>query len=218
MNAAGAYLLDPSTKDFRISTDFGRLLINEVTFFANNSIEKFKSLAIISPFFVNSLSVIFAETFKDDQMPTPIIRTLITEFVSSTSPPFIYTFSVPVHIEIGAFLLGAFYKWAVLSEFHGEGPYYSKLHLKILECMSSLDLTTPAKPVLYTKYLIDIIDYIERASKTSEPEVTQRSLEKFAQLMQVSKLFLYGNLPLLIERLKALPKNSLLELVIMSMK
>lgn len=219
LNAAGAYLLDPSTKDFRISADFGRLLINEITFFANNSVEKFKALSGISPLFVNSLSVIIAETFKDEQMPTPIIGRLITEFVqSSTSPPFVYTFTVPIHIEIGAFLLGAFYRWTVLSEFHDEGPAYSRLHLKLLECMSSLDPLAPTKPVIYTKHLVDIIDQIERTATIKGPEITQKSLEKFAQLVQASKSYLYGNVPLLIERLKGLPKNSLLELVIMSVK
>ena len=219
LNAAGAYLFDPSTKDFRVSTDFGRLLINEITFFANNSTEKFKSLSAVSPLFVNSLTVIFAETFKDDQMPTPIIRQIITEFVqSSTSPPFIFTFTVPVHIEIGAFLLASFYRWVVLSEFYGEGSAYSRLHLKILECMSNLEPTVPTKPIMYTKYLCEIIDQVERAAKVKDPEMTQRSLERFAQLVQVSKEYLYGNIPLFIERLSKLPKNSLLELVIMSIK
>lgn len=212
-------MFDSSTKEFRISTDFGRLLINEITFFANNSIEKFKTLSGISPLFVNSLSVIFAETFKDDQMPTPIIGKLITEFVqSSTSPPFIYTFTVPVHTEVGAFLVGAFFRWIVLSEFNDEGASYSRLHLKIMECLSNLDQTLPTKPIVYTKFLTEICDQIERVAKVKDPEMVQRSLEKFAQLVQVSKVYLYGNVPLLIEKLKKLPKNSLLELVIMSLK
>lgn len=211
-------MLDPATKEFRISSDFGRLLINEITIFANNSIEKLKTLATISPLFVNSLCLIFAETFKDDQMPTAIIGSLVTEFVqSSPSPAFIYTFSIPAHVEVGAFLLGSFFRWTVLSELYDEKPSFSKLHLKILECMTNLDSAATSKPVIYTKNLEVIIDQIEKASKIRDPETIQKSLEKFAQLVQVSKEYFYGNVPFFVDRLKLLPKNSLLELVIMSM-
>lgn len=176
-------------------------------------------MASISPLFVNSLCLIFAETFKDDNLPTAIVGSLVTEFVqSSTSPAFVYTFSIPAHVEVGAFLLGSFFRWTVLSELYEEKPSYSKLHLKILECMSNLDPAAAAKPIVYTKYLETIIDQIERAAKIKNPETIQRSLEKFAQLVQVSKIYFYGNIPLFVERLKLLPKNSLLELVIMSVK
>lgn len=219
MNSAGAFLLDPSTKDFRISSDFGRLLIIEITFFANNSIDKLKSLATLSPLFVNALCLIFAETFKDEQLPTAIIGSLVTEFIQSpTSPAFIYTFTIPTHIEVGAIILAAFFRWTVLSEFHEEKPSYSKLHLRILECLSSVDPSTPAKPIVYTKYLEPIVDQIQKAAKVLSPERVQMSLEKFAQLLLVSKMYLYGNIPLLMERIKLLPKNSLLELAIMSVK
>lgn len=176
-------------------------------------------LPVISPLFVNSLSLFIAETFKDDQMPTPILGKLITEFVQSlASPPFIFSFTVPVHIEIGAFLTATFYRWVVLSEFHDEGPAYSRLHLKLLEVMSLLDPSAPTKPIIYTKHLIEICDQIERAAKTKSPETTQKCLEKFAQLVQVSMNYLYGSIPLFMERLKSLPKNYLMEMVIMSMK
>lgn len=136
LNTAGAYLLDHSTKEFRISADFGRLLINEVTFFANNETQKLKTLSVLSPLFVNALSLIFAETYKDDLMPTPIVASLITEFLqSANAPPILYTFTVPVHVEVGAFILTAIYRWTVLSEFHEERTIYSKLHLRILECL-----------------------------------------------------------------------------------
>lgn len=212
-------MLDPSTKEFRISTDFGRLLINEITFFANNSIEKLKTLAILSPLFVNSLCLIFAETYKDEQLPTAIIGSLVTEIIQAPgAPAFLYTFTIPTHVEVGALILGSFYRWTVLSELYEEKPTYSKLHLKILECMSNIDPALPAKPIVYTKYLENIVDQIQRATKVKEPERVQRSLEKFAQLVQVSKTYLYGNVPMLMERLKTLPRNSLLELVIMSVK
>jgi hypothetical protein len=219
LNTSGTYLLDPSTKDFRISADFGRLLINEITFFANNSIEKLKSLASLSPLFVNALCLIFAETFKDDQIPSGIIGELVTEFVqSSSSPPFMFTFTMPAQIDIGSLILASFFRWSVLSELYEEKPSYSRLHLKILECISNIDLATPGKPVIYTKHLENILDLIQKAVKVKEPEKVQRSLEKLASILGVSKAYLYGNVPLLIERLKALPKNSLLEIVIASMK
>lgn len=82
--------------------------------------------------------------------------------------------------------------------------------------MSNVEVT--AKPVVYTKYLEVIIEQIQKALvKVKDPERIQRSLEKLAQLIQVSKNFLYGNIPLLMEKLKMLPKNPILELVI-SMK
>lgn len=217
LNASGTFLLDPLRKEFRISADFGRLLINEITIFANNSIEKLKSLALLSPLFVNSLCLIFAETFKEEQLPTPIIASLVTEFVQSSSPPFIYCFMTPQHVEVGALILASFYRWTCLSELYETKSSYSKLHLKILECMSSVDPVT-AKPIVYTKYLETIIDLILRSVKAKGPDHAQRSLEKVAQLVQVSKTYLYGNIPLLIERLSLLPKNSLLELVIKSIK
>jgi Domain of unknown function (DUF4507) len=115
-------------------------------------------------------------------------------------------------MEVGAFLIGTYFRWTVLSELFEDKPSYSKLHLTILECLSSLE--PPLKPVVYTKYLETIADQIQRASKVKEPERVQRSLEKFAQLIQITKNFLYGNIPLLMEKLKQLPKNSLMELVI----
>lgn len=211
-------MLDPLTKDFRIAADFGRLLINEITFFANNSIEKMKTLPVITPLLVNAMCLIFAETYKDDQLPTPIIGQLATEFMSSPTPPFIFTFTIPQHLETGATILGSFFRWSVLSELYEDKPSYSRLHLKVLECMSSSDPLLIVKPVVYIKYLDPIIDLILRAAKTKEPERVQRSLEKLAQLIQVSKSFLYGNIPHFLERLKLLPKNSFLELVISSLK
>lgn len=173
----------------------------------------------MSPLFVNTLCLTFAETFKDEQMPTPIIGSLVTEFIQSSSPAFLYTFNITAHVEVGAVILAALYRWTVLSELYEEKPSYSKLHLKILECMSGIDGTTAqSKPIVYTKYLDIIIDQIQRAALTKDPERVQRSLEKFAQLIQVSKTYLYGNIPLLMERLRSLPKNSLMELVIMSVK
>lgn len=215
MNAVGAYLLDPTTKDFRISADFGRLLINEVTFFANNSIDKLKSVAVISPLFVNSLCLIFAETFKDDQLPTAIVGSLVTEFVQTKpQPPFILSFTIATHHEIGALILGSFMRWAVLSELLEEKPSYSCMHLQILKCLSCIEPGSILKPMVATKYIEAIIDQIEKAAKVKEPERVQNSLEKLAQLVQVSKQFLYGSIPMLLERLQNLPKNPLLTLVI----
>lgn len=197
-------------KDVRVSADLNRLLINEITYFANNSLDKLKALPILSPLFTNSLCLIYAETFKDDQLPSKIIADLLT-----LSPaPFISFFSIPSHVEIGAFIIGAFFLWDVTSELYEEQPYtYSQLHLKILSEMSNVDLT--AKPIIYTKYLENIIEQIQKATlKVKDPERIQRSLEKFAQLIQVSKNFLYGNIPALMEKLKMLPKNPLMELVI----
>lgn len=221
LNSAGAYLLDHSTKEYIISADFGRLLINEITFFANNSTEKLKTLPTLSPLFVNALSMIFAETYKEEQLPTPIVASLIVEFLkTSNAPPILYTFAVPVHVEIGAFILSQFYRWTVLSELSEEATRnttYSQLHLKILECMSNIDPKSNL-PIIPTKNLEAIADLIGRAAKVKDPVTIQKSLEKFAQLVQVSKVYFYGNVSILIDHLKALPKNALLDLVISSLK
>ncbi|CAG9807970.1 unnamed protein product [Chironomus riparius] len=211
LNAVGTYLLDSSLQEIRIAADLNRLLINEITYYSNNSLAKLKSLPTLSPLFTNSLCLIFAETYKDT-LPTQIIGELITEFM--TLSPFIYIFNIPSHVEVGAFLLGTFFRWTVLSELYEEAPSLSKLHLKILECLSSVDIKSPSKPIVYTKFLEVIIDQILKASKVIDPEKIQKSLEKFAQLIQISKSFLYGNIPLLMDRLKTLPKNPLMELVL----
>lgn len=203
-------------KDVRISADLNRLLINEITFFSSNSLDKLKILPLLSPLFTNALCLIFAETFKDDQLPTRVLAELVTEFLNFSPSPFIFCFSIPSHVETGSFLIGSFFRWIVLSELFEEPYSYSRLHLKILNEMSNVEVT--AKPVVYTKYLEVIIEQIQKALvKVKDLERIQRSLEKLAQLIQVSKNFLYGNIPLLMEKLKMLPKNPILELVI-SMK
>lgn len=208
--------MDTATKEFRISADFGRLLINEITYYANSNFSKLKSLPDLSPLFVNALCLIFAETYVE-LMPPPLIGNLVTVFVDSISPPFVFTFTIPNHVEVGALLLGTFYRWAVLSEiYEDKAANYSNFHLKILECIS--DWTAPSKPIVYTKYLETIIDQIQRAAKIKEPEKLQRSIEKLAQILQVSKTYMFGNVPMLIEKLKSLPKNFLLDLVMTSMK
>lgn len=181
LNAAATYLLDPQIKEVRISSDLNRLLINEITYFSNNSLEKLKALPTLSPLFTTSLFLIFAETFKDDQLPTKIIAELVTLSPS----PFIFCFSIPTHIETGAFILGSFLRYDVISELYDEPYSYSQLHLKILnEMMGNVELT--AKPIVYTKYLEAIVEQIQRACvKIKDPERIQRSIEKFAQLIQV---------------------------------
>jgi hypothetical protein len=196
-------------KDVRVSADLNRLLINEITYFSNNSLDKLKALPVLSPLFTNSLCLIFAETFKDDQLPSKIIADLVTLSPS----PFISFFSIPIHVEIGAFIIGSFFRWDVISELYEEPYSYSQFHLKILNEMSNVELTS--KPIVYTKYIEAIVEQIQRASlKVKDPERIQRCLEKLAQLIQVSKNFLYGNMPSLMEKLRNLPKNPLLELVI----
>lgn len=214
MNAAGTYLLDPQVKDVRLSADLNRLLINEITFFSSNSLDKLKTLPLLSPLFTNALCLIFAETFKED-LPTRVLADLITEFMQFTPSPFIFCFSIPSHVETGAYLIAAFYRWSILSELHEEEPYvYSKFHLKILNEMSNVEMTT--KPVVYTKYLENIVDQIQKALlKPKDPERIQRCLEKLAQIIQVSKNYLYGNIPNLMDKLRKLPKNPLLDLVVM---
>lgn len=167
---------------------------------------------------MNSLCLIFAETFKDELLPTPIVGSLITEFVQAASPPFMFTFSVPGHVEVGAFILASFFRWTVLSQLSEEKPAYSRLHLKVLECINNVEPESIAKPIVYIKYLEVIIDHIERAAKVKNPAVVQKAVEKFAQLVLACKSYLYGSTPLLIERLATLPKNSLLDLVILSLK
>lgn len=168
----------------------------------------------MSPIFVNSLCLIFAEIFKDEQLPTPIIASLITEFIQfAPLPPFMFTFTIPAHVEIGAFILGSFFRWTILSELCDPKPLYSKMHLKLLEVLSDIDQIVTSKPVISTKHLETVIDQIERAGLTKEPETIQRSLEKFAQLVQVSKIFLFGNIPQFADRLSKMPKNALLDLV-----
>lgn len=204
-------------KEVRVSADLNRLLINEITFFSSNSLDKLKILPLLSPLFTNALCLIFAETFKDDQLPTRVLAELVTEFLNFTPSPFIFCFSIPSHVETGAFLIGSFFRWSVLSELFDEQPYsYSKLHLKILNEMSNVEVT--AKPLVYTKYLEVIIEQIQKSLvKIKDPERVQRSVEKLAQLIQVSKNYLYGNIPMLMDKLKMLPKNPILDLVI-SMK
>jgi Domain of unknown function (DUF4507) len=178
-----------------------------------------KTLSLLSPLLVNAMCLIFAETFKDDQLPTPIIGSLATEFMSCPTPPFVFTFTIPQHLETGATILGSFFRWTVLSELYEEKPSYSSLHLKVLECITNVDpIGLPVKPIVQIKFLDPIIEIILRAAKTKEPERVQRSLEKFAQLIQVSKNYLYGNIPEFYRKLKLLPKNSFLELVIASVK
>lgn len=212
--------MDASIKEFRIGADFGRMLIDEITFYASSSFEKLKALPAISPMFVNALCLIFSETFKDDILPKPVIHELITEFIScSNPPPFIYTFAVPAHIDAGATILASLFRWTVFSDLNETKPLsYSKLHLKLLECLTTIDPTAVTKPIIYTKHLEPIIDYIQRTAQVKEPERIQKSLEKFAQLVQVSKVFFYGNIPLFVEKLKQLPSNSLMQLVIMCIK
>lgn len=124
-----------------------------------------------------------------------------------------FTFTIPAHAEIGAFILGSFFRWTILSELYDPKPLYSKMHLKLLEVLSDIDQIVTSKPVISTKHLEAIIDQIERAGLTKEPETIQRSLEKFAQLVQVSKIFLFGNIPQFADRLSKLPRNGLLDLV-----
>jgi hypothetical protein len=177
-------------------------------------LDKLKALPLLSPLFTNALCLIFAETYKDDQLPTRIIADLVTEFMNFTPSPFFFCFSIPSHIDTGSFLIGSFYRWSVLSELFEEHPFtYSRLHLKILNEMSNVEMSP--KPVVYTKYLEVIVEQIQKSLvKVKDPERVQRCLEKFAQLIQVSKSFLYGNIPGLMEKLKMLPKNPLMELVI----
>jgi hypothetical protein len=215
LNTSGTYLLDASTKDIRVSADLGRSLINEITFFASSSMDKLRALPSLSPMFTNALCLICAETYKEDQLPAPIIGELLTEFMSHTpSPPIVFTFTIPTHIEVGSLILCSLFRFTILSELFEEKSSYSALHLKILECLTTIDISSPSKPIIYTKYLENIADQISRAAKVKEPEKVQKSLEKFAQLIQISKNYLYGNIPMLMDKLKTLPKNSLMDLVI----
>ncbi|KAG5675519.1 hypothetical protein PVAND_005415 [Polypedilum vanderplanki] len=215
LNLSGTYLLDASTKEIRISTDLGRSLIQEIIYFSCNSLDKLKALPSISPMFTNALCLVAAETFKDD-LPSPVIGELLITFMSyNPSPPIIFTFTIPAHIEVGSFILGALFKYTILSELYEEKPSYSKLHLKILECLSNIEITSPSKPIIYTKYLESIADHILRATKViNDPERIQKSIEKFSQLIQISKSYLYGNIPQLFEKLRTLPRNALMDLVL----
>jgi hypothetical protein len=216
LNIAGTYLLDPSTNDFRNIAEFGQLLITEILFYANNSVEKLKTLPMISPIFTNALCLVFAETFTDEKMPPKLIGELLVEFMKVSPPSFIFTFTIPSHIESGSIILAAFFRWSVLSEILEEKSNYSHFHLKILECIASIDLKIASKPIIYTKYLENVAEMIIRLGSCHQPEKVQKSLLKFAQIVQVSKKFLYGNIPSFVEKLKCLPKSSLLDLVISS--
>lgn len=124
-----------------------------------------------------------------------------------------FTFTIPSQAEIGSLIVGTFFRWVILSEIYDQSSLYSKMHLKLLECLSNPDTIVPAKPVITTKHLENIIDQIERAALTKDPEVIQKSLEKLAQVVQVSKPFLFGNIAKFIQRLSTLPKNSILDIV-----
>jgi Domain of unknown function (DUF4507) len=104
LNIAGTYLLDPSTTDFRNAAEFGQLLITEILFYANNSVDKLKSLPMISPIFTNALCLVFAETFKDDIMPPALVGELLVEFMKVSPPSFIFTFTIPSHVESGCII------------------------------------------------------------------------------------------------------------------
>jgi len=189
------------------------LLTDEISYFAHSNFAKILALPTISPIFINGLCYMFAELDKVE-LPKPLVQRMVNEFVTTASPPLFLTFMVPAHMEVGAFLLGTFFRWSVLSELQSQGESYSKMHLKILECMSSIEPTSPTKPVVYTKFFEVIIDSLLQAAKTTESEAIQRSILKLAQLVQASKPFLYGNIPILMERLSQLPKNSLMSLVV----
>lgn len=214
LNIAGTYLLDPSISDFRNAAEFGQLLIQEITFYSNGSVDKLKSLPTLSPIFTNALCLVFAENYKDDQTPPPLVGNLLTEFMEVSPPSFIFTFTIPSHVESGSIILAAFFRWSVLNEIKDLRPSYSHFHLKVIECIASIDPLLPSKPIVNTKSLESIADSILRLKSSADEEKVQKSLLKFAQIVQVSKKFMHGNVTVFKEKLKFLPKNSLLDLVI----
>lgn len=217
LNIAGTYLLDPSTSDLRNQGGFGQLLITEVLYYANNSVDKLKTLPAVSPIFTNALCLVFAETFKNENLPPPLVGQLLVEFMKTSPPSFIYTFAIPSHVESGSIIIAAFFRFSVISVIIEEKSSYSHVHLKILECLASIDVTIPSKPIICTKHLENIADLIHRLSAHYPLERVAQSYMKFAQIVQLSKKFLYGNIPMFVEKLKCIrPHISLLERVIES--
>lgn len=124
-----------------------------------------------------------------------------------------FTFSIPAHAETGSLIVTTFFRWVVLSEMFDPNPLYSQMHLKLLECLSNTELVVPAKPIIKIKHLENILDQIERAVLTKDMEVVQKSLFILAQVVQVLKPFLFGNVPKFLSRLSNLPKHPLLDIV-----
>lgn len=211
LNIAGTYLLDPSIKDFRVSAEFGQLLIQEITFYCNGSIDKLKNLPAISPIFTNALCLVLAENFKDERTPPLLIGSLLFEFLEVNPPSFIFTFTIPSHIESGQEILAAFFRWSVLNELQISEQSYSHFHLKVIEAISSCSTVALT---IRTEKLEAIADLILKLKSSADEEKVQKSLLKFAQIVQISKKSMQGNLTVFKEKLKKLPKNALMELVI----
>lgn len=214
LNVAGTYLLDPSISDFRNAAEFGQLLIQEITFYLNGSVDKLKSLPAESPIFTNALCLIFAENYMNDQTPPPLIGNLLVEFIEVMPPSFVFTFTIPSHVDSGSLILAAFFRWSVLNELKDLKPSYSHFHLKVIECIASIDPLLKAKPTVRTENLENIADSILKLKNAVDDGKVQKSLLKFAQIVQVSKKFMQGNLTVFREKLKLLPKNSLMDMVL----
>ncbi len=117
-------------------------------------------------------------------------------------------------------------RWCVLapiSNVSTDGAAYSRLHLAILK---SLNQTLPPASAINSLALGVVIFALKfratEVGKTVDPiaadEKLQLSLERLAQCIQIAlhSRSLSGNVSQLISRLKALPQNHLLEIVIKS--
>lgn len=165
--------------------------------------------------FSNSFLQLISEIFVGQQFPPPIIQDIITEWVSKY-PTLLFAYGPQVS-ETGSIALAGLIRWCSLAPFENQ-PNYSKLHLSLLQSLSNQEGMT-VKPVIFTKQLEVIIDVLLKVPKvTRDEEDVQKSLERFAQIIAISRQYLYGNVPSLVERLKKLPSNLLMDIVITSIQ
>ena len=213
MSLAGIWIQEPQTRDYRI--ELARSLVEEILFFSDNSLNQFKLLPTSAILLSNSFLQLISEIFVDQQFPPPVIQDIITEWVSKY--PILFAYGPQVS-ETGSIALAGLIRWCSLAPLFENQPNYSKLHLSLLQSLSNQEAIT-VKPVIFTKQLEVVIDVFLKVFKTTkEQEDVQKSLERFAQIIAIARQYLYGNVPLFVERLKKLPSNLLLDIVISSIQ
>lgn len=214
MSLAGIWIQEPQTRDYRI--ELARSLVEEILLFSDNSLNQFKLLPTSAVLFSNSFLQLISEIFVDQQFPPSIIQDIITEWVSKY-PTLLFSYGPQVS-ETGSIALAGLIRWCCLAPLFDNQPNYSKLHLSLLQSLSNQEAIT-VKPVIFTKQLEVVVDVFLKVSKTTKDEEdVQKSLERFSQIIAIARQYLYGNVPLFVERLKKLPSNLLLDIVISSIQ
>ncbi|CAO1431842.1 unnamed protein product [Diamesa hyperborea] len=214
LSLAGIWIQEPQTRDYRI--ELARSLVEEILFFSDNSLNQFKLLPTSAVLFSNSFLQLISEIFIDQQFPPPIIQDIFTEWITKY-PTLLFAYGPQVS-ETGSIALAGLIRWCSLAPLFENQPNYSKLHLSLLQSLSNQE-AIQVKPVIFTKQLEVVVDVFLKVSKTTkDQEDVQKSLERFAQIIAISRQYLYGNVPQFVERLKKLPSNLLLDIVITSIQ